>query len=67
MAVAIDDLAWSVGSGSTQRAYKATSAGIAGATAPNGTGSSFNDGGVTWRYVGLRARFAPYGSIGALI
>jgi hypothetical protein len=32
-------------------AYRATSAGTTGANAPSGTSASFNDGGVTWKYL----------------
>lgn len=32
--------------------YKAVTSGVAGATAPTGTGTNINDGGVLWDYVG---------------
>ena len=34
------------------RVYVATSSGTTGSTAPTGTGTGINDGGVTWNYVG---------------
>jgi len=46
---AVDDLVTS----DSGKQYQAVSAGVAGATAPTGTGTAISDGTVTWDFVGL--------------